>query len=186
VKGLKPTLISLLAVGLLAGSAVGVAAQDEAEGTTTFSTNLTCDFTGESVLPLPPCELDEETGVVSVTFNNPADKTGTFEGVQVANGTIGLNTVDGSVTLDALIMFWGAVEGCGVGTVYFANTGSGFMDEAGVVTLEQSVYEAVPGGTLAVTATLDESGVLADNGDGSTTAPYSGTYSCETDDADGE
>jgi hypothetical protein len=30
VKGLKPTLISILAIGLLAGSAVGVAAQDEA------------------------------------------------------------------------------------------------------------------------------------------------------------
>jgi hypothetical protein len=30
VKGLKPTLISILAIGLLAGSAVGVTAQDEA------------------------------------------------------------------------------------------------------------------------------------------------------------
>jgi hypothetical protein len=30
VKGLKPTLISAIAIGLLAGSAVGVAAQDEA------------------------------------------------------------------------------------------------------------------------------------------------------------
>jgi hypothetical protein len=30
VKGLKPTFISILAIGLLAGSAVGVAAQDEA------------------------------------------------------------------------------------------------------------------------------------------------------------
>jgi hypothetical protein len=30
VKGLKPTLISVIAIGLLAGSVVGVAAQDEA------------------------------------------------------------------------------------------------------------------------------------------------------------
>ncbi len=29
VKGLKPTFISILAIGLLAGSAVGVAAQEE-------------------------------------------------------------------------------------------------------------------------------------------------------------
>jgi hypothetical protein len=43
VKGLKPTLVSILAIGLLAGSAMGVAAQDEV-GAGPESATFTIDF----------------------------------------------------------------------------------------------------------------------------------------------
>jgi hypothetical protein len=177
----KRSIISLVAGSLVAVALPGVAAAQSqpAEGVTTLTANVTCDFGQGVTMPLPACELDEATSVVAVTFDNPAAKTGSFEGVQVANGVIGLNTEDGSVTLDATIMFSGTVEGCGAGTVYFKNTGSGVFSPEGVLTLDESVYEAVPGGTLSVTATLDESGELVDNPDGSTTMPYAGTYSCD-------
>jgi hypothetical protein len=40
VKGLKPTFISILVVGLFAGSAVGVAAQDEAADPVEFTAKV--------------------------------------------------------------------------------------------------------------------------------------------------
>jgi hypothetical protein len=62
VKGLKPTLISVLAIGLLAGAAVGVAAQDE-EGaeseSATFHVELPWDDPVEVI-------VDEASGLVTL------------------------------------------------------------------------------------------------------------------------
>jgi hypothetical protein len=55
VKGLKPTLISVIAMGLLAGSAVGVAAQDE-------DPMAPSTFTGEGTEE-PAFSTDPETGL---------------------------------------------------------------------------------------------------------------------------
>jgi hypothetical protein len=63
MKGLKPTLISAIAIGLLAGSAVGAAAQDEAAAAMASSA-----FTMEAVGDGPP-EFSEDpaTGLPLVT-----------------------------------------------------------------------------------------------------------------------
>jgi hypothetical protein len=111
VKGLKPTLISAIAIGLLAGSAVGVAAQDEAtdtmapayvtgtvtpgsvgsEGTTTYVD----DFIGldgyESTDRLAASD-PRLTGTVSYTGNSKIYEAARFD---VQAGTVVLVSDDG-------------------------------------------------------------------------------------------
>ena len=161
-----------LAIGLLSAALAAMvpaaAAADEAEGATTFATNFTCEFGQGSPLELPACELDGAG--MRLSLLNPARKTGTFDGVQV---------LDGTVALEGLVFFFGTVEGCGTGSVYFEATGEGMPNEVGPSTWTSNTLTAVPGGTLPLTGTLDESGTEIVNEDGSVTWEYTGTFTCE-------
>jgi len=102
VKGLKPTLISILAIGLLAGSAVGVAAQDEeaaAEPSTPAKVTGTIDAEASDLVQEPTetvvdgtlevrdgvfagdrFEMDDPrlTGTANVAFNVDVHKASDF------------------------------------------------------------------------------------------------------------
>jgi hypothetical protein len=65
VKGLKTTFISILAIGLLAGSAVGVVAQDE-EADPIAPSAFRADFAGFPGGGPPDISFDPETGLESL------------------------------------------------------------------------------------------------------------------------
>ena len=115
------------------------------------------------------------------TVLNPARKTGTFDGVQVLDATVDMNPADGSFTYSGLVLFVGTVEGCGTGTVYFEVEGEGMPNETGASTWTSNTHTIVPGGTLSLTGTLDESGTEVINDDGTVTWGYAGTYSCDAE-----
>ena len=177
----KRLMIGLLSAGLLAAMLPGVVAAQaaEAEGTTTFATNFTCELGQGSPLDLPACEVDETA--MHFTVLNPARKTGTFDGVQVLDATVDMNPADGSFTYSGLVLFVGTVEGCGTGTVYFEVEGEGMPNETGPSTWTSNTHTAVPGGTLPLTGTLDESGTEVVNDDGTVTWSYTGTYACDAE-----
>ncbi len=109
----KRFIISLVAGGLMAAMLPGVAAaQTEGEVTTTYTPNVTCEFGQESPLSLPPCEFDEEAGLLTFTMLNPASTTGAFEGVQVLDAGGVQNVADGSFSGSGLVFWSGTVEGC--------------------------------------------------------------------------
>jgi hypothetical protein len=175
----KRSIISLVAGGLIAAMLPGVAvAQTEAEGDLIFSGNVTCEFGQGSVKPLPPCEADEN-GVVTLTMTNPQDRSGPFDGFQFLEAEVQLDTTDGTFEATGYSYFAGEVEGCGSGTVYFDWEAVGATGDDGLPGFETNRYTSVPGGTLAVTATIDELVTETPNGDGTSFIPYTVTYSCD-------
>jgi hypothetical protein len=178
----KRFIISLVTAGLMAAVLPGLAAaQTEGEGTLVFGDNNTCEFGQGSALPLPACEFNEDGTIITITFSNPQDRSGPFDGVQVLSGSFVGNTADFTFEVSGTSYFAGEVEGCGPGTVYFDYAGGGTLDENLAPVWETNTYTAVPGGTLPITATIDEVGVNAatPNGDGTSTLTYTATYSCD-------
>ncbi len=178
----KRLLTSILASGLLAVMLPGVAAaQTEAAGTVTFSDNVTCEYGQGSEAALPPCEMSEDGSLLTLTFTNPQVRTGTFEGISVLDGELRGNLAEATFEADGTVFFAGEVEGCGSGTVYFDWAGSGIQDETGALVWQTNTLTTAPGGTLAVTATIDESDTNGPvpNGDGSSTLNAAIAYSCD-------
>lgn len=110
---------------------------------------------------------------------NPQDRTGPFEGVQFLQLNANLDTTDGTFTGTATSYFAGVVEGCDSGTVHFDYEAVGYTNAEGLPEFEINRYTSAPGGTLAVTATIDELTVETPNGDGTSWIPYTTTYSCD-------
>ena len=177
----KRLMIGLLTAGLAATMLPGVATAQtrEAEGATTFAANFTCEFGQGSPLMLPACEVDDTA--MHLTVLNPARKTGTFDGVQVLDATVDMDPADGSFADSGLAFFAGTIAGCGSGTVYFAVEGKGMPNDVGASTWTSNTHTVVPGGTMPLTGTLDESGTEVVNDDGSVTWSYTGTYTCDAD-----
>jgi hypothetical protein len=176
----KRAIIGFVAGGLMAAMLPGMAvAQMEGEGTTTYFGNVTCEFGQGSPLSLPPCELDEEAGLLTFTMLNPATTTGALEGMQVLDGVGVQNVADGSFTGSGLLFWVGTVEGCGAGTFYAEAEFAGVGDADGVNTFSVNNFTIVPGGSLPITGTWDGTGTEVPNGDGSRTQATTFTYSCE-------
>jgi hypothetical protein len=89
-----------------------------------------------------------------------------------------VNPADGSFTYNGEMTFAGTMEGCATGTVFFDVTGEGTTDASGVSTFTSNTFTAMPGGTLHLIATIDESGTEDQQGDGTTIMDYPATYSC--------
>ncbi|MFV2062642.1 MAG: hypothetical protein ACC726_03900, partial [Chloroflexota bacterium] len=151
----------------------------EGEGTTTYIANLTCEAGQESPLMLPPCEFDEEAGLLTFTMLNPATTTGVFEGMQVFDAVGVQNVADGSFSGSGLLFWAGTVEGCGEGTFYAEGEFAGVGDADGVNTFSVNTLTVVPGGSLPITGTWDGSGTEVPNGDGSRTQATTFTYTCD-------
>jgi hypothetical protein len=176
----KRFITSLAAGGLMAAMVPGVAAaQTEGEGTTTYTTNVTCEAGQESPLALPPCEFDEEAGLVTFAMLNPASTTGALEGVQVFDAVGVQNVADGSFSGSGLLFWSGTVEGCGAGTFYAEGEFAGAPDADGVNTFSVNDFTIVPGGSLPITGTIDGTGTEVPNDDGSATQATTSTYSCD-------
>jgi len=178
----KRLLTSILASGLLAAMLPGVAAaQTEAAGTVTFGDNITCEFGQGSDAALAPCEMAEDGSALTLTFTNPQVRTGAFEGISVLDGELRANLAEATFESDGTVFFAGEVESCGSGTVYFDWAASGIQDETGGLIWDAITLTTVPGGTLAVTATIDETetNVAVPNGDGSSTHDTAVSYSCD-------
>jgi hypothetical protein len=158
----KRSIIALIAGGLLAAMLPGAAvAQTEAEGTVRFT--------------------DEGGTVMTLTFSNPQTRSGPFDGISVLNGSLVGNFATGTFEVNGTAWFAGEVEGCGPGSVAFDWSGGGTLDENGAPVWETNDYTSVPGGSLPITATIDEVNVDPEtvNGDGTKTIAYSTTYSCD-------
>jgi hypothetical protein len=176
----KRYITSLVAGGLMAAMLPGMAAaQMEGEGTTTYASNFTCELGQGSPLSLPPCELDEEAGLLSFTILNPAITTGALEGVQVFDGVGVLDMAEGSFSGSGLLFWSGTVEGCGAGTFYAEGEYAATGGPDGVDTFSVNSYTIVPGGTLPITGTIDGPGTDVLNADGSRTQAWTATYSCD-------
>ena len=184
----KRPIIGLVAGGLMAAMLPGVAAsQMEGQGSTTYTTNVTCEFGQESPFSLPPCEFDEEVGLMTFTMINPASTTGAFEGVQVLEAVGGQNVLDGSFSGSGTLFWSGTVEGCGAGTFFAETEFAGGPDADGVNDFSVNDFTIVPGGSLPITGTFEARGAEVPNGDGSATQAYRATYSCdEAPAADGD
>jgi hypothetical protein len=154
-------------------------AQMEGEGTTTYFGNVTCEFGQGSPLSLPPCELDEEAGLLTFTMLNPATTTGVLEGMQVFDAVGVQNVSDGSFTGSGLLFWVGTVEGCGAGTFNAEAEFLGVGDADGVNTFDVNNFTIVPGGSLPITGTWDGTGTEVPNADGSRTQATTFTYSCD-------
>jgi hypothetical protein len=175
-------ITSLVAGGLMAAMLPGAAmAQTEGEGTLIFGDNVTCDFGQGSELALPACDASEDGTMVTITYSNPQERSGPFDGISVLNGQLDGNFAEATFEVSGTMFFAGEVEGCGVGTVYFDNAGAGIQDESGALIYDTNTFTSMPGGTLPVTAVIDEIGTneATPNGDGSSTLTYTVTYSCD-------
>lgn len=178
----KRHISSLVAGGLMAALLPGAAmAQMEAEGEVRFGDNVTCEYGQESAAALPACEFNEDGTVMTLTFMNPQDRSGPFEGISVLDGVMVGNFAEGTFEIGGTMFFAGEVEGCGEGTVLFDYAGGGILDETGAPVWETNMLTAVPGGTLPVTGTIDEldTNNAVPNGDGSSTLTYTASYSCD-------
>jgi len=165
--------------GLMAAMVSTVAAaQTSGESDLVFSSNFTCDLGQGSGRSLPPCVADEN-GVVTMAFSNVQDRSGAFDGVQLLEASGQLDTNDGTFEAAGYSFFAGSVEGCGTGTMYFDWEAVGAMNAEGLPTFEINRYTSAPGGTLAVTATLEELVTETPNGDGTSSIPYTFEYSCD-------
>jgi hypothetical protein len=178
----KRYITSLVAGGLMAALLPGAAmAQTEAEGTVTFGDNVTCEYGQGSAAALPACEASEDGTIMTLTFLNPQIRTGPFDGISVLDGVLVGNFAEATFEVSGSVFFAGEVEGCGEGTVLFDYAGSGIQDETGALIWETNLLTSAPGGTLPVTATIDELGTneAVPNGDGSSTLISTVTYSCD-------
>ena len=182
MKRTRTALIAAVAGGLMAAMLPGAAAaQTEGEGTVTFGDNVLCEFGQGSALPLPACETNEDGTILTITLSNPQDRSGPFDGIQVLNASIVANFAESTFEVSGSSYFAGEVEGCGPGTVNFDYAAGGTLDENLQPVFETNTYTAVPGGTLPITATIDEVSVndATPNDDGTSTITYSVTYSCD-------
>ena len=176
----KRAIIGLVAGGLMAAMLPGMAAaQTEGEGTTTYYGNVTCEFGQESPLGLPPCEFDEEAGLLTFTMLNPGTTTGALEGMQVFDAVGVQNVADGSFSGSGLLFWTGTVEGCGAGTFYAEGEFAGTPDADGVTTFSVNILTIVPGGSLPITGAIDGTGTEVPNPDGSATQTTTTTYTCD-------
>ena len=57
-------------------------AQSDAEGTMTWAFAPTCDLGQDPSWDVPDCEMDEDTGFLTITILSAERMTGTFDGVQ--------------------------------------------------------------------------------------------------------
>jgi hypothetical protein len=126
VKGLKPTFISILAVGLLAGSAVGVMAQDE-EIAADLSTPVYVTWTAGEPASVIDGVFDEDAGemrglVVQAAPVEASDPRLSGLAYFASNGNYELNA-DGSGTLES--RSWRLVndDGSWTGTSTFVQAG---------------------------------------------------------------
>ena len=178
----KRSILTIVVGGLLAAMLpMAAAAQTEGEGAVTFGDNITCDFGQGSAVALPPCEASEDGTMLTITFQNPQVRSGPFEGISVLDGKLVGNYADATFEVSGTVFFAGSVEGCGEGTVYFDYAGGGIQDESGALIWETNGLTSVPGGTLPVTATIDEIGTneAVPNGDGTSTLISTVSYSCD-------
>jgi len=179
----KRSIFTLLVGGLMAAMLpAAAAAQMEGEIILTYSENTTCEFGQGSAQGLPACEMSEDGTMITLTFVNPQTRTGTLEGHSVLYGELHGNLAEATFEASGITFFAGEVEGCGAGTVYFDWAASGVQDETGGLIWETNTLTAVPGGTLAITATTDELGTndAVQNADGSFTMTSPITYSCDS------
>ena len=175
----KRHITGLLASGLLASMLPGaVSAQGDAEGTMTWAFALTCDAGQGPAWAVPPCEFDEDTGILTVTILSAERMAGTFDGVQSRAGTLEM-AENGDFSYAADVIFAGTVEGCGSGTVYFEAKGEGNNDPSDIATYTSNTYTVVPGGSLPVEGSVETPGTEAPNDDGTETMSYIGTYTCD-------
>jgi len=117
--------------------------------------------------------------MVAITFNNPQVRSGAFDGISVLDGTL-MAKADDTFEVSSTVLFAGEVEGCGTGMVIFEHSGQGTVGADGAPVWETNTFTTVPGGSLPVTATIDEVGVneATANEDGTSTLTYRVSYSC--------
>jgi hypothetical protein len=176
----KRLTMALVAGGLLAAMLPGMAAaQTEGEGTSTYAPHYTCEAGQGSPLSLPPCEFDEEAGLLSVTFLHPGITTGALEGVQLFDGVAVVDLAEGSYSGTASMFWSGTVEGCGAGTFYAEGEYAATTGPDGTDTFSVNTYTIVPGGSLPITGTIDGDGTEVLNADRSRTLSITATYSCD-------
>ena len=173
----KRHITTLVAGGLLAAMLPGAAmAQTEAEVALTFALNPTCDFGQGS--SMEPCGPDESGESIELTFSNPQHASGAMNGISVLIGTY-VPGIDGTFATSGTAFFAGEVEGCGAGTVYLDYAGAGTMNEDGTNTFESDVYTVVPGGSIPVSGSYEQTVPDRQNDDGTATAIYTAALTCE-------
>lgn len=147
----------------------------EATGIELYTLTPTCS---SFLIPTdgPDCEIDEN-GIMSVPVENPGSRTGTFEGTQLFEGTIEVDTATLDFEYTGVLTFWGTVPSCSgdrEGKVVFHNEGSGNFISGLALNHQETVRT---GGTLPVSASLDLIAKdNAPNGDGLN--DITGVYSC--------
>lgn len=167
-------LASTLVFAMAAPSAAKVK-EREAEGVTSFQLMPTCDPT-----PGGNCPFDISTGILELGLANPGVKVGTFKGTQLFEGTLFINTADGTFTMTGSVLFEGRVKACGHGTVEFDVTGSGRLTEEGAGAFFETNEQTIVGGTLPIEGIVRELGAGTGNADGTGgTLQYEGEYSCD-------
>lgn len=158
----------------LAAPAVAKVKTRQAEGSTMFTLNPTCD-------PASTCAFDPETGILTITLLNPGMKTGTFKGTQLLTADFLLNAFTNEFTYSGTVVFNGRVKACGVGTVVFDVVGNGFLEEDGTANFVVNDQTIIPAGTtLPIEGILREPGALpTDPETGVGFGSYEGEYTCD-------
>ena len=162
-----------LAASLLPGAAV---AHGDEDIELTFALNPTCEFGQGS--EMAPCEMDENGMPVALTFSNPQHMGGLLEGMAVLNGTYVPDPATGTFESFGSAFFVGEVHECGEGMLMLDYAGSGTMNEDGTNTFDSDVYTVV-GGTIPVTGRYEQEVPEVPNADGSATAIYHPSLTCE-------
>lgn len=163
------------AAAMFPGAALG---QEEGEIALTFALNPTCDFGQGSTMD--PCGPDDAGNPMVLTFTNPQNASGAMNGISVLTGSF-VPGADGTFATSGTAFFAGEVPGCGAGTLYLDYAGNGTMNEDGTNTFESDVYTIVPGGTLPASGSYAQTVPDVQNGDGTATAIYTASLSCEAD-----
>lgn len=162
-------------VMVLAAPSTAAVKEREAAGVTSFMLNPTCDPS-----PGGNCPFNLETGILELGLSNPGMKVGTFKGSQVFNGTLFINTNDGSFEMTGSVVFTGRVKACGHGTVEFDVVGSGFLTDQGSGAFFETNEQTIVGGTLPLDGVVRELGAGTGNADGTAgTLEYVGEYTCD-------
>ena len=163
-----------LAASLLPGATV---AHDDEEIDLTFALNPTCEFGQGS--DMAPCEADEDGVPLAITFANPQHASGVLEGMAVLTGTFLPDYANGTFKAHGTAFFAGEAHDCGEGTLHLDYAGSGTINEDGTNTSESDVYTVMPGGTLPVTGSYEQTVAEVPNDDGTATATYTASLTCE-------
>jgi hypothetical protein len=176
---------------LLALVPAAVQAQSAGDGEVVFAESFTCEFGQLNPLELAPCVVAPDGSSLAITFVNPQRRSGPFDGIGVLDAALAADLVNGTFEVTGVGTFYGTLEGCGGGSMYFDYAAAGTLAEDGSLTWQTSVYASV-GGSLPATASIDELAVneAVDNGDGTQTAAYRASYTCDeaevTSEAEGE
>ncbi len=168
-------VLSFALILVLAPPSAAKVKERDAEGTTSFMLNPTCDPS-----PGGNCPFDPDTGILELGLSNPGMKVGTFKGTQRFDGTLFINVFNGTFTMTGSVVFEGRVKACGHGTVEFDVTGSGFLTEEGSGAFFETNEQTIVGGTLPIEGVVRELGAGTGNEDGTAgTLPYEGEYTCD-------